>query len=450
MDTPAAPALVSDSMAPRPAPRLQRPDRSGRDPHPRTIDELLPPDHPARAVWALAEAMDLATVYQSIKAREGHPGRTPIDGRLLVAVWLYATLEGIVSARQLDELCQRHDAFKWLCGGVSVNYHTLADFRTEHADWLEEQLVWSVALLRQEGLADLNRVGQDGLRVRASAGSSSFKSEATLAKHLAEAQQQWDRLQAELAANPQQVNRRQEQARQRAARERLQRVQRAQDECKKVEQAREKRKKGDGDKARASRTDPEARTMKMADGGYRPAYNVQFATALDPLVVLGVSVSNAGSDSGQMDPMLAQLEEQQQVRPGEYYTDGGFSTLDDIVKVSQRGTTVYTPVKDAEKKRKQGQDPFAPRPGDKPEVAAWRQRMGTAEAQAKYKDRPKCEWTNATCRNRGLTRLLVRGLEKVKAVALWYGLAVNVLRLLAVRAAAVAGTVRAAPAAVAG
>jgi hypothetical protein len=190
--------------------------------------------------------------------------------------------------------------------------------------------------------------------------------------------------------------------------------------------------------------------MKMADGGYRPAYNVQFATALDPLVVLGVSVSNAGSDSGQMDPMLAQLEEQQQVRPGEYYTDGGFSTLDDIVKVSQRGTTVYTPVKDAEKKRKQGQDPFAPRPGDKPEVAAWRQRMGTAEAQAKYKDRPKCEWTNATCRNRGLTRLLVRGLEKVKAVALWYGLAVNVLRLLAVRAAAVAGTVRAAPAAVAG
>jgi transposase len=416
------------------------------DPFPKAIDDLVPADHQVRAVWALVEGMDLSSLYQDIKAVEGQPGRTPIDLRILVALWLYATLEGVGSARELDDLCRRHDAYKWLCGGVSVNYHTLADFRTAHGAWLEEQIVASVALLRQEDLVDLQRVGQDGLRVRACAGSGSFKSAATLQTHGQEAQQQWDRLQAELTNPSPQRSRRQLKARQRAARERLERLQRAQEEWQKIEQARESRKKGDGVKARASTTDPDARKMKMPDGGYRPAFNVQFATDLDALVVVGVTVTNAGTDNGQMDPMVEHIEEQHHTLPDEYYTDGGFSTHADIEKVTQRGPTVYTPVKEEEKKRDRGQDPFAPQKGDSPAVAAWRQRMGTAAAQTKYKARPLCEWTNATCRNRGLTRFWVRGLEKVKVVALWYGLAVNVLRLLAVRAAAAAGTVRAAPA----
>jgi transposase len=436
------PALDPHLPSP-PTPRLQRPDRARPDPYPLSLDDRIPAEHPVRALWDFVTAMDLAPLYAAIRAVEGHPGRPAIDPRILVALWLYATLEGIGSAHALDQHCRRDDAFKWLCGGVSVNYHTLADFRTDHADWLEEQLVWSVAVLRRAGLVDLNQIGQDGLRVRASAGSSSFQGRDKLQAHLAEAQQQWDRLQAEAQADPAQLNRRQQKARERAARGRLERLRRAQQEWQQIEAARERRRKGDGAKARASTTDPEARRMKMPDGGFRPAYNVQFATTLDHLVVVGVDVTNAGSDGGQMDPMVAQIEQRHQHRPAAYFTDGSFATLEDIAAVSQRGVTVYTPVKDEDTKRQQGQDPFAPRPGDAPAVAAWRQRMGTEAGRQAYRQRSKCEWTNATCRQRGLYQVVVRGLAKVRAVALWYGLMVNFLRALALRAEASAGAMRA-------
>ena len=440
----AGPSASNPQALNPPAPRLQRPDRSRPDPYPLSLDDRLVAEHPVRALWDFVTAMDLAPLYATIQAVEGHPGRPPIDPRILVALWLYATLEGVGSAHALDQRCRRDDAFKWLCGGVSVNYHTLADFRTDHADWLEEQLVGSVAVLRRAGLVDLHQIGQDGLRVRASAGSSSFKGCDQLQAYLAEAQAQWDRLQAEAQADPAQRNRRQQKARERAARERLERLRRAQQEWQQVEAARERRQKGDGAKARASTTDPEARRMKMPDGGFRPAYNVQFATTLDHVVVVGVDVTNAGSDAGQMDPMVAQIEQQHQHQPAAYFTDGGFATLEDITNVSQRGVVVYTPVKDEDTKRQKGQDPFAPRPGDPPAVAAWRQRMGTEAGRQAYRQRSKCEWTNATCRQRGLYQVMVRGLAKVRAVALGYGLMVNFLRTLALRAAASAETVRAA------
>ena len=418
-----------------PRPRFCRPDRQQLDPHPRLLDELVAPDHAVRAVWDFVQQMDLAALEAEYRAVEHHAGRPPIDVRLLVALWLYATLEGVASAHRLNQLCTRDDPFKWLCGGVSVNYHTLSDFRTEHADWLAEQVVWSVAVLRSEGLVDLNRVGQDGLRVRASAGASSFRREAKLAEAHREAQQHWETLQAELQADPGARSRRQRKAQERAARERVERLRQAQQEWRTLEASREKRKKGDGAKTRVSTTDPEARRMKMPDGGYRPAYNVQFATTLDTLVVVGVDVTNAGTDAGQLEPMVAQIAQDCGAPPQECYVDGGFVRQDDITAVSAQGVVVYAPIKEEAKKLSQGRDPYAPVQGDTPEVAAWRQRMGTDEGKAKYRARSLCEWTNATSREHGLTRLLVRGLAKVKAVALWHGLAVNFRRTVALRAA---------------
>lgn len=438
------PPLILSAAAPAPVarPRFCRPDRTQVDPHPRPLDELVAADHPVRAVWEFVLQMNLTALEADYRAVEHHPGRPPIDVRLLVALWLYATLEGIASAHQLNQRCTRDDPFKWLCGGVSVNYHTLSDFRSNHADWLAEQLTWSVAVLRSEGLVDLNRVGQDGLRVRASAGAGSFKRQAKLAEAYQEAQQHWQTLQAELQENPGVLNARQRQAQLRAARQRLQRVARAQQHWQQIEAQREKRKKGDGEKARASTTDPEARRMKMPDGGYRPAYNVQFATTLDTLVVVGVDVTNAGTDAGQMTPMVEQVNESCQATPPEWYVDGGFATQEDITQASAQGTVVYAPIKEEAQKLQQGKDPYAPAKGDTPAVAAWRQRMGTAEAKAKYRARSLCEWTNATSREHGLTRLLVRGLAKVKAVALWHGLAVNLRRTLTLRAAQAAEVVR--------
>jgi transposase len=425
------------TLAPQPAPaaRLRLADRSVVDPDPRLLDELIGPDHDARLIWALVGELDLDPLYQRIKAVQGHPGRPPIDPKILVALWCYATVEGIASARELERRCYEHDPFKWLRGGVDVNYHTLADFRVGQGVWLQQQVVGIVAALMDEGLVTLNQVGQDGLRVRASAGASSFRRQAKLEEHLQTAQTQWQRLDEEFAGDTAAVTARQQAARRRAARERLQRLEQAKEHLQQIQAAREARKKGDGARARASMTDPQARRMKMPDEGFRPAYNVQFATTLDTLLVAGVDVTNNGTDAGQMCPMVEQIKADLGQAPAEYYTDGGFSTIADIERVSAAGCVVFTPVKEAERQRAAGKDPYAPRSGDSKVIAAWRQRMGTEEAQAKYQQRGTCEWTNAQARAHGLQRLLVRGLEKVKAVASWAALVQNLLRAVALRAA---------------
>jgi transposase len=419
----------------QPAPRISLPDRSRLGPSPKRIDELISADHKARLIWALVEELDMGALYQGVRSVEGHAGRPIIDPRILVALWLYATDEHIASAREVARRCTDCDPYKWICGGVDVCYHTLSDFRIDHPEWLGQQVVANIAAMRAEGVVSLDTLGQDGMRVRASAGNDSFKRTEKLAQMLEEAKQQWDELQEEFEHNTE-LSPAERAAQERAARERIERVKQAQKEVKQVAEQREKRRKGDGETARASTTDPEARRMKMGDGGTRPAYNVQFTTDLNSLVIVGVDVVNAGSDAGQMEPMIQQIEADQESLPedAEYYVDGGFASNADLENVGQHGVTVYTPVKAAEKKRQRGEDPYAPKRGDTPHVASWRQRMGTAEAQEKYKQRSKTEFPNATCRNRGLHQFLVRGLPKVKTVVLWYVLIHNLVRRVALRA----------------
>jgi transposase len=413
---------------------MKSPDRSQVDPNPKKIDDLIPQDHKARLVWQLVQELDLAPLYAQIKAVEGHAGRPPIDPQILVALWIYATDEGVAKARELCRRCYDCDPYKWLRGGVDVNYHTLSDFRTAHEEWLKEQVVANIAAMRAEGLVSLDAIGQDGMRVRASAGNDSFKREETLQQLLAEAEQDWDRLQQEFAQETG-VSPRQEAGRERAAKERIERLKQALEEVKKVAEAREKRKKGDGASARASTTDPSVRRMKMGDGGTRPAVNVEFATALGSLVIVGADLLNVG-DAGLMEPMVQQIEAEQAPLPknAEYYVDGGLATREDLESVGQRGVTVFSPPKAVEKQLQQGKDPYAPKRGDSPKVVEWRQRMATEEAKEKYKQRGKCEWSNAQCRNRGLYQFVVRGLRKIKAVVLWYVLVHNLFRRVTLRA----------------
>ena len=421
-------------MKDRPAPRFYSPDRS-LVANPTTIDELIPPDHKARLVWTLIEGLDLTPLYQDIKSVEGHAGRPAIDPRILAALWLYGTDEHIASAHELARRCTDCDPYKWICGGVSVNYHALSDFRVEHPQWLRDQVVTNVAVMRSEGLASLDTLGQDGMRVRANAGSDSFKTTEKLSQLLEEAQQQWEHL-PEAFEQTQPRSPRKRAAQQRAARERIARIKQAQKEVEQVAEQREKRKKGDGETARASTTDPQSRRMKMGDGGFRPAYNVELATDLDSLVIVGADVTNAGTDSGQMEPMVQRIEVEQEPLPNdaEYYTDGGFATTDDIQSMGERGVTLFAPVKVGSRQKREGTSQYARRRGDKEHVATWRKRMGTPEAQKKYKQRSKTEFPNATCRNRGLHQFLVRGLEKVKTVVMWYVLIHNLLRMVALRA----------------
>jgi transposase len=403
-----------------------------------SLDQMLPCDDEARVVWDFVCQSDLSPLLEQIRAVAGGVGRNATDPRILYALWLFATLKGVGSARELDRLCQRHLSYQWLCGEVSVNYHLLADFRGQHGAVLDGLLTEQVAALMHAGAVTLERVAQDGVRVRASAGKASFRRNQTLEECLQEAQQRVAELQRELEADPAAASRREQAARQRAARERVEHVTAALEACAEVQAAKEKR---GGDSlqhaARASTTDPDARTMKMANGGYNPAYNVQFSTDTAAQVIVGVAASNQGTDAGQMAPMVEQVAERTGVRPPEVLVDGGFVTKEDIQKVNQaeQGTKVYAPVKEEQQQRAKGQDPFAPRRGESPELTEWRTRMGTDQAKLIYKDRAStAECVNALARQRGLQQLPVRGLNKVLAVALLFALAHNLRRWKTLRA----------------
>jgi hypothetical protein len=349
----------------------------------------------------------------------------------------------VSAARELERLCKDHLAYQWLCGGVSVNYHTLADFRSRGGDKWDELLTQIVATLMDEGLVTMDRVAQDGMRVRADAGKSSFRSGGRLEVLLQEAKVQVETLKNLAETNPDELTRRQRAARERAARERQERIENATRQCDALRKQKEERDKGRKEKsseARASTTDPEARVIKFSDGGCRPGFNVQFATDTATGLVVGVDVTNAGSDSEEMGPMLDQLKTRYNAVPCEILVDGGFASLEAIAAAEARPCKVYAPVKDAEKQKKAGKDPYARKPHDTDQTAAWRQRMGEEASRILYKLRAQtAEWVNALCRNRGLQQMPVRGQTRCRIVATLYAITHNLIHQGNVRAAVAKG-----------
>jgi transposase len=400
---------------------------------PMALDQLLPSDHRARVVWRCVDSLDLLPLYQSIHAVEGKAGRDAVDPKILMTLWMLATIEGVSSARQLARLCERDLAYMWICGGVGVNYHLLSDFRTAHGEFLDQLLTDTVATLMHQGLVTLDKVAQDGMRVRAHAGSSSFRREKTLLQCRQQAREQVRRLreESENEAKQDASNARREAARKRAASEREQRIEKALEELAQLQEQKEKRKKGSGQAARCSTTDPEARNMKMADGGFRPAYNVQFATDGKARMIVAVDVTNSGSDRGQMTSMHQEVSQRYEKTPEHYLVDGGFATHEDVTKVEQRGSKVLAPIHGEEGMRKKGTDPYARARRDTDESYAFRQRMATVEAKQQYKQRSSiAEFPNAECRNRGLHQFRVRGLRKVRTVSLWHAVTFNFMRMV--------------------
>src|SRR3954469_1827203 len=405
-----------------------------------SLEDLVPADHRVRLVWRFVEGLDLSGFQQGGGGQPGHPPAAP---RILVALWLFATIEGIGSARAVARLCDEHIAYQWLCGGVGMKAKTLADFRVDHGTLLARLLVDRFTALVRPGVASLDRIAQDGVRVRASAGAASFRRDSTLEGCRSAAEQAVRDLRAEVKGDPGALSRRQAAARQRAAEERERRVREALAVTRELRAQQEEKARREAERAarqaatageaapakerpkepRASTTDAQARIMKMADGGYRPAYNVQFASDTRSGAIAGVSVDTVGSDMGKMAPMNEALAADYGQRPGQHLADGGFAKLADIADLAHAGVVVYVPVPTP---RNAERDRYAPLPGDPPEVAAWRERMNTDDAKAIYKERAQtAECANAQARNRGLKQFLVRGLEAVTATALWYALAHN-------------------------
>ncbi|MGH8522917.1 MAG: transposase, partial [Gammaproteobacteria bacterium] len=350
-----------------------------------------------------------------------------IAPEILFALWLYATLDGVGSARAIARLTQEHDAYRWICGGVQVNHHTLSDFRIDQGEALDGLLTDSLAALLSVGAVKLKRVAQDGMRVRASAGAASFRRKPSLEKCLEEARCQVATLKQQIDGDPGALTRRQQAGRERVVRERQERIEKALERLPELARIKQKQGKKPED-ARASSTDAEATVMKMGDGGFRPAYNAQYATDSASQVIVGVEVVTEGHDQGQLAPMVEQVTERCGQSPEEWLVDGGYPGHEQLDAVAEQ-TEVYAPVP---KPKDEATDPHAPKPGDSEAVAEWRERMGTEEAKTIYKDRAAtAECVNAQARQRGLTQFRVRGLAKVKCVVLLFALAHNLMRMLA-------------------
>jgi transposase len=419
--------------------RVVRPDRRQLRWDMIDLDGLLPVDHRARIVWSFVESLDLSELYERVKSREGEAGRPAADPAVLVALWLYATVEGVGSARELERLAQSDAAYRWLAGGVPLNYHGLADFRVENVAALDRLLTQSVTALIGEGLMTLAEIAVDGTKIRASASKTSFKTGEKLLEIEAAVAERLVALKQELADDPGASSRRRQAARERAAR----------DVQARAGEERERRSNGlrrNGKRAqrRTSRTKPgrrsprlrraslKARHMRFPDGAVRPAYNAQIAAAAKEGVIVAIEVTDRRNDAGLAGPMVDDIARRYGKTPDRLLIDTSYATSEDIIALAAHAAgpvSVYTPppgerddVKPASlarRIRKREKEPVC--------LKAWRERMASEAGKAVYALRQRIERINADRKNHGFGFLAVRGLIKAKAHALWHALANNLM-----------------------
>jgi transposase len=439
MDTIFFPGMDGEALVVAPSsdnqfavPRLRRPERAQVLMEPVCLEDRLPADHPARTVWKVVERLDLSAFYAAITARGSEPGRAATDPKLLVGLWLYAAVDGVGNGRELDRLCREHDAYRWLCGGVSLNYHTLNDFRVGHAAALDDLFTKVLAMLMHRDVVQVKRISQDGTRVRASAGRSSFRRKGRIEEFLATAKDHVEALKQQ-ADEASEVSARQRAAQERAARERQARLEAALAEFPEIEAIKAKQREDKPSKhrePRVSMTDSDARKMKMGNGGFDPAYNVQIAADTESRAIVAIDVTNHGCDSGEDASLRAQVKRRTGRLPDEHLLDGGYLSLKGIEQASADGVAIYVPLSPT---AGQGQV-CTQNKSDPPGVAAWRQRMDSEEGKAIYKLRASTsETVNADLKSfRGLHAFTVRGLSKVRCAALWSALAYNVMHFAGV------------------
>ena len=382
------------------------------------LEDVLEPEHRARLLWRVVETLDLSAFLAGRKAFQGGAGRDVTSVRMLLTLWLYATSVGVGSAREIERRIGSDDAFRWIVGGQSVGRTVLSEFRVSHERALDRLLSEVLGTLLHKGLLTLDVVAQDGTRVRANASAPSFRREASLQECLEQARLHVKAVLAE--ADDPESSALEKQARKAAAEDYQRRVEEA---LAVVQQLRSEGK----DDPRVSTTDAEARVMKMGDGGFRPAYNVQLATAGDPeggpRTIVGVRVTNVGSDVGSITPMLEDIGRRTGELPETLLADGGHLKLDCIRNAASQGVSVLMPVPPPSREPRTHRGSY-----DEP-IAAWRERMQTEEAKELYRARAGlAELPNARFKSRlGLGHLLVRGLNNVTCVVLLGTLAHNIL-----------------------
>ena len=328
-------AEASGPSAPKQAargrPRVKRVDRSQMVMRVVDVSRLIEQEHPARAICAFVDKLDLSAYCAPIKALEGAAGQSPFDPKLLISLWIYAYSRGVGSARELARRCEYEPAFQWLTGLRMVNYHTLADFRVANQGALDELFAQVLGVLSADGLVTLERVAHDGTKIQACAGGDSFRREGRIQAHLKAAREQV----AAMGDPREDTTARQRAAQERVKRERAERLERALAELKEIREAKPGAQVNS--EARASETDPEARMMKLGNGGYAPGYNAQLTTDAAHGIVVGVGLSQAAGDYGELAGAIERVEENMGRKPDQALVDGGFTNRENIVAMEQAG-----------------------------------------------------------------------------------------------------------------
>ena len=295
------------------------------------VEKLVDLDHPVRAIWELVGGLNLEPFYVEIESVEGVAGRPVWDPRLLISLWIYAYKDGVSSAREIARLCEYHPAYQWLTGLEVVNYHTLADFRIRHQEALDQLFIEVLGVLSHEGLITLERVMHDGTKVKACASSKSFHRKATLQDHLRLAREQVEQMRD---PESEELSQRVAKARQRALREKRQRLENALKQLEQIEASRSKA--SEEKKVRASSTDPEARIMLQAQGAYGPAYNVEISTDAKSKIIVGVGVTQASADAAELEPAVDRIEANLGQRPVQMVVDAGFTNQATMEAMSEQ------------------------------------------------------------------------------------------------------------------
>jgi transposase len=422
--------------------RVNRADRSQLRLDVVDLESQLGEEHRARAVWEFVSGLDLSAFYERIKSRGETAGRPATDPKILLALWLYATLEGVGSARALDQLCTRHIAYRWLCGGVGVNHNILAEFRAESGALLDRLLTQSLTALIAAGLVTLEEAAIDGTKVRASASKGSLSGRSRLSRIETAVGDRIKRLKAELQADPEASQRRVRKRALDAAEERARRVASAKAKLAELEKERSKRarthpaEEAEKGEAKVSTTDSEARMMRFPDGAMRLAYNIQVATSCG--FVIAVEPTDRRNDKGLAPLLVEQIEARCAAAPRRLLADTGAMTADDIASLAEThpGMTIFSPppiesgtVKEETRRKRAWKRRHEP-----PAVRDWRERMAREDAKAIYARRKKTEHAHAHMKNRGFGSMLVRGIAKVRAICLLHALAHNLGRAISQRA----------------
>jgi transposase len=306
------------------------------------VEKLVPEDHEVRGIWEFVGQLDLSRYYEGIKAEEGEAGCSAFDPQVLISVWIYAYSKGVGSAREVSRLTEEDGAYQWITGLKAINYHTLSDFRVKHKEGLDELFIEALGIMSAEGLVTLERVMHDGSKVKACAGGDTFRGEEKLRVHLGAARQQVEQMGDPRTAE--EVSPRVAKARQRAVRERQQRLEKALEELEQIRASKtgvEEKKK-----VRVSMTDPEARIMKQSDGGFAPSFNVQITTDAKEKVIVGAGVSQCASDYGELVPAMEKVEENMGCNPGQAVVDGGFISRENILAMEGKKIDLIGPMGD--------------------------------------------------------------------------------------------------------